>query len=101
MALLKKLDAGPKLLSLASTIKNIDGTLGLTLGKGYFGFDDLVMTGDGFEALGWMDVRNKKSNGRLFVKFKSVMAGVGFDEGKAKTHLSKPRKWFEEQPAGP
>ena len=101
MGLLKKLDAGPKLLSLAPTIKNVDGTFGLSLGKGYFGFADLVMTGDGFESLGWMDVRNKKSNGRLFVRFKSVMAGVAFDEGKSKIHLSKPRKWFEEQPKGP
>jgi len=100
MGLLKKLDAGPKLLSLAPTIKNVDGTLGLSLGKGYFSFDDLDMTGDGFESLGWMDIRNKKSNGRLFVKFKSVMAGVAFDEGKSKFHLSKPRKWFEEQPTG-
>ena len=100
MRLLKELDAGPKLLSLAPTIKNVDGTLGVKLGKGYFAFDDLAMTGDGFESLGWMDIRNKKSNGRLFVKFKSVMAGVAFDEGKSKFHLSKPRKWFEEQPTG-
>jgi len=101
MGLLKKLDAAPKFLSLAPTIKNVDGTFGLSLGKGYFGFADLVMTGDGFESLGWMDVRNKKSNGRLFVRFKSVMAGVAFDEGKSKIHLSKPRKWFEAQPTGP
>ena len=48
-----------------------------------------------------MDVRNKQANGRLFVKFKSVMAGVAFDEGTSKIHLSKPRKWFDEQPKGP
>ncbi len=101
MRLLKKLDAGPGWLSLAPTVKNVDGTLGVKLGKGYFGFDDLVMIGDGFEALGWMDVRNKISNGRLFVRFKSVMAGVSFDDGKSKVHLSKPRKWYEEQPKGP
>ncbi len=73
----------------------------VNIGKGYFAFDDLTMTGDGFEAMGWMDARNKKTNGRLFVRFKSVMAGVSFDEGKSKIHLSKPRKWFEEQPTGP
>jgi hypothetical protein len=100
MGLLKELDAGPKVLGLAPTIKNVDGTLGVNLGKGNFGFDDLVMTGDGFESMGWMDVRNKKSNGRLFVRFKAVMAGVSFDEGTSKIHLSKPRKWFEEQPTG-
>ncbi|MCJ7753555.1 MAG: hypothetical protein MUP13_03215, partial [Thermoanaerobaculales bacterium] len=99
--LLKELDAGPKWLGLARTIKNVDGSLDVSLGNGYFAFDDLVMTGDGFESLGWMDIRNKKSNGRLFVRFKSVMAGVSFDEGKSKIQLSKPRKWFEEQPKGP
>jgi hypothetical protein len=101
MGLLKKLDAGPGWLGLAPTIKNVNGALNVNLGKGYFAFDDLVMTGDGFESMGWMDARNKKSNGRLFIRFKSVMAGVSFDEGKSKIQLSKPRKWFEEQPTGP
>jgi hypothetical protein len=99
--LLKELDAGPKWLGLAPTIKNVNGALDLSLGKGHIAFGDLAMTGDGFEALGWMDVRNKQANGRLFVKFKSVMAGVAFDEGTSKIHLSKPRKWFDEQPKGP
>ena len=101
MGLLKEFGAGPKWLGLAPTIKNVEGTAEVKLGGGYFAFDDLTMTGDGFEALGWMDVRNKISNGRLFVRFKSVMAGVSFDEGKSKIQLSKPRKWFEEQPTGP
>ncbi len=101
MRLLKKLDAGPGWLSLAPTIKNVDGSVDLSLGAGHFAIDDLALTGDGFESLGWMDVRNKKSNGRLFVRFKSVMAGVSFDDGKSKVHLSKPRQWFEGQPKGP
>jgi hypothetical protein len=99
--LLKKLDAGPRWLGLAPNIKNVHGTLDVMLGAGFFAFEDLSMTGDGFEALGWIDVRNKTSNGRLFVRFKSVMAGVSFDDGKSKIHLSKPRTWFEEQPTGP
>jgi hypothetical protein len=99
--LLKKTGVGPKWLGLAPTIKNVNGALDVSLGEGYFTFDDLVMTGDGFESLGWMDVRNRKANGRLFVRFKSVMAGVSFDDGKSKIHLSNPRKWFEDQPMGP
>ncbi len=99
--LLKELDAGPKWLGLAPTIKNVNGALDLSLGAGFFAFDDLALTGDGFEALGWMDAKNKKTNGRLFVRFKSIMAGVSFIEGKSKVHLSQPRKWFEEQPTGP
>jgi len=99
--LLKKTGVGPRWLGLAPTIKNVNGGSDVSLGNGYFALDDLTMTGDGFEALGWMDVRNKISNGRLFVRFKSVMAGVSFNEGRSTIHLSKPRKWFEEQPAGP
>ncbi len=101
MGLLKELGAGPTWLGLAPTIRNVSGALDVSLGAGFFTFDDLTMTGDGFEAMGWMDSRNKETNGRLFVRFKSVMAGVSFDDGKSKIHLSKPRKWFEEQPTGP
>ena len=101
MGLLKEFGAGPRWLGLAPTIKNLNGASDASLGNGFFAFDDLTMTGDGFEAHGWMDVRNKMANGRLFVRFKSVMAGVSFNDGKSKIHLSKPRKWFEEQPTGP
>lgn len=101
MALLKDFGVGPGWLSMAPNIRDIDGALKLDIGDGVLAFEDLDMTGDGFEALGWMRVENKKSEGRLFAKFKSVMAGVSFDGGKAKIHLSKPRKWFEAQPKEP
>jgi hypothetical protein len=101
IATLKQLGAGPKWLSMAPNIKNVDGALDLSIGKGHFSFQDLTMTGDGFEALGWMNSQNRKADGRLYVKFKAVAAGVSIDQGKAKIHLSKPRKWFDEQPTGP
>ena len=101
MALLKRLDIGPKWLSMAPNIKDVNGTADARVGKGYLAFSDLDLAGDGFEALGWVNVQNKKADGRFFVRFKSVMAGVGLDQGKAKIHLSKPRKWFDEQPKGP
>ena len=101
IALLKRLGIGPKWLSMAPNIKGVDGALDVSVGKGRLAFSDLNMTGDGFEALGWVDVLDKKADGRIFVRFKSVMAGVGLDQGKSKIHLSKPRKWFEEQPKGP
>ena len=101
IAVLKDLGAGPKWLSMAPNIKDIDGTMKVDIRKGSLAFEDLDMTGDGFEALGWMSVVDKKADGRLFVRFKSVMAGVSLDQGKAKIHLSKPRKWFEEQSNGP
>jgi len=98
MALLKKLGAGPGWLSMAPNIKNVAGALDIDVQHDYLAFDDLSMDGDGFEALGWMHVDTKKTDGRLFVRFKKVMAGVSIDDGKTKIHLSKPRKWFEEQP---
>ena len=97
VAVLKDLEAGPKWLSMAPNIKTIDGTMKVDIGKGALAFRDLDMTGDGFEALGWMSIVDKKADGRLFVRFKSVMAGVSLDQGKAKIQLSKPRQWFEEQ----
>lgn len=99
-ALLKKLGAGPGWLSMVPNIKNVDGSLDVDMQQDYLAFDDLSMDGDGFEALGWMHVDTKKTNGRLFVRFKKVMAGVSIDDGKSKIHLSKPRKWFDEQPKG-
>ncbi len=101
IALLKRLGIGPSWLSKAPNIKDVDGALDVSVGNGSLAFSDLNMTGEGFEALGWVDIRDKKADGRIFVRFKSVMAGVGLDQGKTKIHLSKPRKWFDEQPKGP
>ena len=36
-------------------------------------------------------------NGCLFTKYGILVAGVAFDEGRPKVHLSKPHKWFEGQ----
>jgi hypothetical protein len=100
IAVLKDLGAGPKWLSMAPNIKDIDGTMKVDIRKGALAFEDLDMTGDGFEALGWMSVEDKKADGRLFVRFKSVMAGVSLDQGKTKIQLSKPRQWFEDESGG-
>lgn len=101
VSMLRKLGAGPKWLSLAPNIRGVKGALNLEIGPEIIGITDLALKGDGFEALGWMQVRGEDTNGRLFARFKAVMAGVSIDQGKAKVHLSKPRKWFEEQPRGP
>lgn len=34
------------------------------VGKGHLAFGDLDLTGNGFETLGWVDVRDKKADGR-------------------------------------
>ena len=45
--------------------------------------------------------QTKKADGRLFIKYGILAAGVALDQGKAKVHLGKPRKWFEEQQSPP
>ncbi|MBD3852528.1 MAG: hypothetical protein IFK93_14575 [Acidobacteria bacterium] len=97
VAMLKDLGVELKALSLMPNVKGIDGTMGVDFGKGYIEVDDLNLTGKGLEVLGWIHIRDKKANGRLFTKYGIVAAGVALDEGKAKVHLSKPRKWFEEE----
>ena len=97
VAMLKDLGVELKALSLMPNVKGIDGTMGVDFGKGYIEVEDLNLTGKGLEVLGWIHIRDKKANGRLFTKYGIVAAGVALDEGKAKVHLSKPRKWFEEE----
>lgn len=75
----------------------IDGTMGVNFGKGFIEVDDLDLTGKSLEVLGWIHIGDKKANGRLFTQYGIVAAGVALDNGKAKVHLGKPRKWFEEQ----
>jgi hypothetical protein len=47
--------------------------------------------------LGSLRLAEKKANGRIYVKYKGVAAGIGFNEGKSSIHLVKPREWFDEQ----
>jgi hypothetical protein len=99
LAALKDLGVGPKWISMVPKIKNIAGTLDLEIDKNVLGVDDLDLAGDGFEALGWLHVVEKQADGRLYVRFKSLAAGVQLEQGKSKVILSKPRRWFDEQTA--
>jgi hypothetical protein len=99
VAMLKKIADPPKWLSLMPNVKDIDGTMGVDFGKERMVVDDLVLTGKKLEVLGWLHILNKKTNGRLYLKHGILAAGIALDESKAKIHLSKPRKWFEEQQA--
>ena len=96
VGMLKELGAAPKGLGMMPNIKDVDGTMDLGLGKGRMAFDDLVLSGDKLEVLGWLHILNKKADGRLFIKYGILAAGIGLDQGKAKVHISKPRKWFDE-----
>jgi hypothetical protein len=97
VAMLKDLGVNLKALSLMPNIKDIDGGMDVDFGKGYTEVENLNLIGKDFETLGWIHIRDKKANGRLFIKYGILLAGIGFEEGKAKVRLAKPRKWFEEQ----
>ena len=95
VALLKEVGNPPGWLSLMPNVKDVDGTADLDFGKGFMELDNLVLNGKGLQVLGTVQSRNKKTDGQLFIKYKSMAAGVSLDQGKAKVHLSKPRKWYE------
>ena len=101
VALLNEFGVKLKALSLMPNVKGVDGTMDVDFGKGYIEVENLDLTGKDLEVLGWIHVRDKKANGRLFTKYGILAAGVALDQGKAKVHLGKPRKWFEEQPGPP
>lgn len=101
VALMKELDTGPKWMSLLPVIKDVGGEADVVVGKGHLAFSDLDFSGKGFQALGWVQIRDKKADGRLYVKYKALGAGISLDQGKAKVHISKPKKWFDAQPTGP
>ena len=97
VAMLKNHGVKLKGLSLMPNIKDIDGTMDVDFAPSHVEVEDLVLTGKDLEALGWIHVRDKKANGRLFIKYGIVAAGIGLDGGRAKVRLANPRKWFEEE----
>jgi hypothetical protein len=99
VAVLKDFGNPPKWLSLMPNVKDIDGTMGVDFGKDRLAVDDLVLGGRKLEVLGWLHILDKKTDGRLYLKHGILAAGIALDQSKAKVHLSKPRKWFEEQKA--
>jgi hypothetical protein len=101
VAVMKRLGVRLKGLSLMPNIKDIHGVMSVDFGQGHFEIEDLGLTGKGLEVLGWIHSRDKKIDGRLFIDYGILTAGVGLNQGKAKVHLGKPRKWFEENSAPP
>jgi hypothetical protein len=97
VAMLKDFGTGPKWLSMMPNVKDVDGTMDVGFGKGRMAVDDLVLTGEKLEVLGWLHILDKKANARLFFKHGILAAGIALDQGKGKVQISKPRKWFEEQ----
>jgi len=101
VALMKELKTGPKWMSVVPVIRNVGGETSVSVESEQLAFSDLDLEGEGFKALGWIRIRDKKADGRLYVKYKALAAGISLDQGKAKVHIAKPKKWFDEQPTGP
>ena len=79
-------------------VKDVFGTMEVNFGNGYIEVEKLDLNGKGFEVLGWVHLRDKKADGRLYAKHGILAAGIALEPNKkGKVILSKPRKWFEEQ----
>jgi hypothetical protein len=97
LALLREIENTPKWLSIVPDIKDVEGRFALDMGQGRTTLDMIDISGKGLEVLGWMHVENKRGNGRMYVKYKGMAAGLAIDDGKAKIYVAKPRRWFDEQ----
>jgi hypothetical protein len=97
IALLRGIGKPPGWLFLVPNVKNVNGTLDLAFGADQTSLDQMTISGKGLEILGWLELRNKKGNGRIFLKHGILAAGFAMDEGKGKIILSKPRAWFESE----
>ena len=97
LILLRKFTNELKWLNLTRNVKGLDGTMDLGFGKGYLTVDDLSLTGEGVEILGWVHIRNQIKNGRVFARHGARSAGVAFDDGVGKVVTIKSRRWFEKQ----
>lgn len=85
----------PKWLSLMPNIKNVEGTMNVTVDHPTMAAEDVAINGDSLEVLGSLRVVEKRADGKIYVKYKGVAAGIGLDGGKSSIHLMKPRQWFD------
>jgi len=97
VAMIKDITKPPKWMTLMPNVKNVDGSLNLDMGVDHTNIEDLAITGDKLEILGWMHIQKKNNNGRIYAKYKGLDTGISLDNGKGKLHVSKPRKWFESE----
>ncbi|HSL19303.1 MAG TPA: hypothetical protein VLB51_15470 [Methylomirabilota bacterium] len=95
IALLRSIADTPGWMKLVPNIENITATTSLATDTDGTTIDDLMVAGDGLEVLGSLRIANKKPDGRVYVKYKALAAGIGFDRGKSKVHLAKPRAWYD------
>jgi len=98
MALIEELSDPPGWFALVPEIENIDGSMSLAMDSAVTAVKDANITGESLEIRGWLQLAEKKADGRIYAKYKVLAAGVALDHGKSSIHLVKPRKWFDAQP---
>lgn len=89
----------PKWISLLPDVKNIDGSMIIDADGTATAVKEADITGQSLQMLGSLRLAEKKADGRIYVKYKGVAAGIGLDHGKSSLHLVKPREWFDKQGA--
>jgi len=97
VAVINEFSNPPKWMSLLPDVKNIDGSMVIDADGTATSVKDVDITGESLQILGSLRLAEKKANGRIYVKYKGVAAGIGLDHGKSSIHLVKPREWFDEQ----
>ncbi|MEE4273570.1 MAG: hypothetical protein V2I67_17985, partial [Thermoanaerobaculales bacterium] len=101
LILLRKFTNEMKWLNLTRNIKGLDGAMDLGFGKGYLTVDDIGLTGEGVEILGWVHIRDQIKNGRIFARHGARSVGVAFDDDVGKVVSIRSRAWFEKQEEPP
>jgi hypothetical protein len=101
LVLLRNFTNQLKWLNLTRNAKGIDGTMDLNFGKGFVTVDNLVLSGEDVEVLGWVHTRNQVKNGRIYARHGARAAGLSFDGDKRKVVTIRPRKWFDRQVTPP
>ena len=101
MALIDEFSDPPGWFGLLPEVENIDGTMIFAADGIATAVKDMNITGESLQIEGWLQLAEKKADGRIYVKYKIFAAGIGLDQGKSSVHVIKPRKWFDEQGASP
>jgi hypothetical protein len=101
LVLLRNFTDQLKWLNLTRNAKGIDGTMDLDFGEDFVAVDNLMLTGEDVEILGWVRTRNQIKNGRIYARHGARAAGLSFDADTRKVVTIRPRNWFENQPRPP
>ncbi len=77
------------------TVDNVKGRSRIDFGSGGLLFDDLVLTGDGFEAEGRLKLFEGGGDGILFFGLRGLSTAVKLEGEDRKWKFFGPRKWYE------